>query len=324
MVKQSGNNTISCIFPIGEGCMISFVAADRLNRQLTKFYPRKHLSYVFEFRLTDHQNQVDFAMAMNQKEDLLFLKNEYQKVQQTVIADWLTDCSILIENNKTIKSYWIETDLNGKEKELIPSLFITPKYPEAKPTDFQQFFKALNFNQSDSNSEKLLSSCLNVLGTGQYIEHIGIMHSRDKDKTTRVYIKGLDQNTLIPFLNKINWPGDKEFLLMQFEGLPAIAYFTVAIEFNKKWHDTIGIEFHLVKEEEKIKEFIIRMESLGFCSAQKVLPVLEIVKPKKIKSNNLNYRRTLSHFKLNLKGNKNVESKVYIQVIPNYTSIFGF
>jgi|GEM_PF-3577651 len=305
--------------------MISFVAADRLNRQLAKFYPRKHLSYVFEFRILDNQNQVDFSMAMNQKEDLLFLKNEYKKVQNHLkVVDWLTDCTTLMENNKALKSYWIETDLNDGEKELIPSLFISPKYPEVKPVDFHYFFRVLNFNQADRNSESLLSDCLNALEKDQYIEHIGIMHSRNKEKTTRVYIKGLKQSTLISFLDKLNWPGDKVFLVEQFKNLPPIDYFTIAVEFNTKWINTIGIEFHFEKKEEPIKKFISRMESLGFCSAQKALLILEIVEPKKIKSFNLNYRRTLSHFKLNIKGNQEIEPKVYIQVIPNYMSVFGF
>jgi len=317
------NNSIACIFPTGEGCMISNIAAERLNTQLSKFYPRKHLSYVFEFRINEDEDQVDFAMAIDQKEDLLFFKSQYEKTtNHAKVVDWLTDCIHLLENNQSIISYWIEADLNGQEDRLIPSLFISPK-TNTKKEDYIGFFRVLNFNQLCEKSEELLLECMSALD-GAHIEHIGIMHSRSKNKTTRLYIKGLNQKTIIPFLNKINWPGDKQFLTNKLQQLEHISFFTIAIEYNIEWLPTIGIEFHLGNEQKDINKFLLDLEAANLLNSDIESSVLEILKQKKIRGTKLSYNRGLSHFKLNITKKREVVSKVYVQLTPNYTGIFGF
>jgi len=304
--------------------MISNIAADRLNKQLSQFYPREHLSYVFEFRVNEDNDQVDLAMAIAQKEDLLFFKNQYQKFSNHIkVANWLTDCVQLLENNSTINSYWVEADLNGNEAELIPSLFISPKR-NAETKDYIDFFRVLNFNQKCGISENLLSNCIDILEDDQFIEHIGIMHSRSTEKTTRLYLKGFNKKTVGPFLDKIGWPGNKAFLLSQLDALSSIEYFAIAIEYNTKWLQTIGIEFHLQNDFMFFNQFLLEMKDLDLCSSKEKQSILEILKPKKIKSKTISYKRSLSHFKLNINEKKEIESKVYVQLTPNYTSIFGF
>jgi len=304
--------------------MISNIAADRLNKQLSQFYPREHLSYVFEFRIKEDHNQVDFAMAISQKKDLLFFKNQYQKLSNHIkVANWLTDCIQLLENNPTINSYWIEADLNGNEAELIPSLFISPKR-SAEVKDYIKFFRVLNFNQICDTSEDLLANCIRVLEGDQFVEHIGIMHSRSAEKTTRLYLKGFNKKTVGPFLDRIGWPGSKEFILSQLDVLSSIEYFTIAIEYNTKWLHTIGVEFHLQNDFICYNQFLLEMEDLNLCSSKEKQSILEILKPKKVKSEIINYKRSLSHFKLNISKKKEIEPKVYIQLTPSYTSVLGF
>lgn len=304
--------------------MISYVAADRLNKQLSQFYPREHLSYVFEFRIKEDNDQVDFAMAIAQKEDLVFFKNQYQQFSSHAkVVNWLTDCIQLLENNPSINSYWVEADLNGKEEELMPSLFISPKH-SAEVRDYIDFFRVLNFNEACDASEAILSNCIQFLEEDQFVEHIGIMHSRVATKTTRLYIKGFNKKTVGAFLDKIGWSGDRGFLLKKLDALSSIAYFTIAIEYNTEWLQTIGVEFHLQNELDFFNQFLQEMENLNLCSSIEKQSVLEVIKPKKVRSKAIHYNRALSHFKLNINDKKEVEPKVYVQLTPNYTSIFGF
>jgi len=111
--------------------------------------------------------------------------------------------------------------------------------------------------------------------------------------------------------------------MKQFESLPSIAYFSISIEFNDNWLPIIGIEFHFGKEYKFIKEYVARLEYLGYYSSLRSKALLDILEPKKVKSDGISYKRNLSHFKININKKGVVEPKVYVQITPNYASVFG-
>ncbi len=325
MVKPTDHTIIPCIFPIGEECMVSFLAADRIEKQLTRFYPRQELTYVFEFRVESGKDQVDLAMAFAEKDDLLFLKDQYaQKNNQSKVANWLDNCIQLLSKDQAVKSFWVESDLDGIRDDHIPSLFISPKKEINSPQETQHFFEVLNFSQQDKRSNDLLKECVNALQDGQYIEHLGVMHSRGNTKTTRLYIRGFNVSSLFVFLDRIQWPGDKELLVKQFDDMTMVSYISIAIEFNDNWLPSIGIEFHLKEGVEHSEKFLSQLKDKGFCSSKRVESIIDILQPQKIKSAKASFRRKLSHFKINIGKDGVVEPKVYVQLIPDYLSVFGF
>lgn len=314
-----------CIFPVGNGCMVSFLAATSLEEQLGYFYPRQQLSYVFEFRVEDEKKQVDLAMAFTEKNDLLFLKEHYINTSnQKEVAVWLDTCFELIYKNQLVKSFWTEVDLNGRQNDLMPSLFISPKQEGLTYKEVQYFVEVLSIHSQKKQENTLLKNCINALENGHYIEHLGIMHSREQTKTTRLYIRGFDTGSLLVFLNRISWPGNKKLLVKQFREMNMVAYISVAIEFNDNWLPTIGIEFHLKDGSEYCKAFLAILQKSGFCSSQRVKAILDILRPQKVRNEQATYKRGLSHFKINMDKNGRIEPKVYVQLIPDYLSVFGF
>lgn len=304
--------------------MVSFLAANRLEKQLLNFYPRLHISYVFEFRVEDGKEQVDLAMAISQKEDLQFFKNHYDSHNHKKIGTWFNNCIALLEKDQAVKSFWIEADLDGNEQHQIPSLFISPKQKNISFTEMNHFFEVLNLQSLDKKNKNILKQGIDALEDNQYIEHFGIMHSRRNTKTARMYIRGFEKGSLLLFLDKIDWPGDREVLIQQLKVSSIVSYISVAIEFNDVWLPTIGIEFHLKKGIEYNDAFLHKLKTLGFCSEERVMAMREILYPKKIESGNFAYKRSLSHFKITLGRAEKVESKVYVQLIPNYMGIMGF
>ncbi len=313
------------IFPVGEGCMVSFLAANSLEKQLLSFYPRLHISYVFEFRVEDGKDQVDLAMAISEKEDLQFFKIYFDKTHDhKKVGIWFSNCIALQEKEQAIKSFWIEADLDGSEQDQIPSLFISPKQKSITLAEMTSFFEVLNLQSLNNKNQEFLKQCINALEDSQYIEHFGVMHSRGDSKTTRMYIRGFEKDSLLLFLHKINWPGDKEVLIKQFEGISMVSYISVAIEFNDVWLPTIGIEFHLKKGIEYSDAFLHKLKTSGFCTERRVAAIRDILCPKKIKSGKFTYKRSLSHFKITLGRAKKIEPKVYVQLTPNYLGVMGF
>jgi len=325
LVNTTPYKIIPYIFPVGEECMVSFLAANRLEKQLIHVYPRQHLSYVFEFRVTDNKNQVDIAIAIDQKEDLQFLKKYFTNASNNnQIKVWLEDCFKLRKKQPIIKSFWIEIDLDGHEQDKLPSLFISLKQQNIVLKDLLLLIDVLSFYNTNKKSIQLLKNCHKALKGEQYIEHIGVMHSREGNKTTRMYIRGFTPSSLLLFLNTINWKGDKLLLSQQLEDTPFIKYINIALEFNDDWLPTIGIEFHLKKGIENSITFLSKLKMAGFCSSKRVKAIEEILLTKKIKNETFKYRRSLSHFKLTLGKKEKIEAKVYIQLIPSYTNILGF
>ncbi len=321
MVNNTSHDTLTYLFPFKEEGMFSITAAKRIEKQLNYFFPRRHLSYVFEFRVDENKNQVDFAMAFDQKEDLLFLKEHYMReANKNKVADWLTDCFKLQETDDAIKSFWIEADLNGNEANHIPSLFISLKDKDSSLSSLNHFSKVLHITPTLPRSHDLLEECYNALDDNQYVEHLGVMHSRGESKTTRLYIRGFDKDSLLSFLHQLNWPGNLLVLINQLDKFPQVSYLSIAIEFNHEWLPTIGIEFHLEKGLEYSNEFLTKLD---FCSEQRSKVIQEALHPKKVKHSNSNYKRSLSHFKLNIGIEDQTEMKVYVQLIPDYLSVFG-
>ncbi|MEW7278835.1 hypothetical protein ABW636_09585 [Aquimarina sp. 2201CG1-2-11] len=305
--------------------MVSFLAANRLEEQLASFYPRQHLSYVFEFRIKEDNDQVDLAMAFAEKNDLLFLQEEYaKKPNQKEVVDWLGDCFKLSKDNQQIKSFWIEADLNGTQNDQIPSLFVSPKQQFITFDEICYFVSVLSLSSKNEQEDDLLKECLEALEEGQYIEHLGVMHSRGKTKTTRMYIRGFDSKSLFTFLNRINWPGNKEVLATQLIYMNQTAYISVAVEYNKDWLPTIGVEFHLKNGSQYCEAFLSILQKSGLCTTQRVAAIMDVLRPQKIKSNGATYKRGLSHFKINIDKDGAIEPKVYVQLIPDYLSILGF
>lgn len=304
--------------------MVSFLAANRLEKQLLDFYPRLHVSYVFEFRVEDGKEQVDLAMAIIEKEDLQFFKNYYNSHNYKKIGTWFNNCIALLDSPQTIKSFWIEADLDGKEQHQIPSLFISPKQKNIPFTEMTHFFEVLNLQSLDKKNKDILKQCIDAFEDNQYIEHFGIMHSRGNTKTTRMYIRGFDRDSLLVFLDRIGWTGNRELLQKQFEGIYMVSYISVVIEFNDVLLPTIGLEFHLKKGIEYNDAFLYKLKTSGFCSQDRATAIKDILCSEKIKSGNYTYKRSLSHFKITLGREEKAEPKVYIQLIPNYLGIMGF
>lgn len=327
MVIIKPYKSIPYIFPVGEECMVSFLAAKRLEKQLLHFYPRQHLTYVFEFRIMDGEMQVDLAIAINQKEDLQFFKAYFTSISNhNQVKTWLEDCFKLREKEHIVKSFWIEIDLDGHEQSQLPSLFISLKQQRATFKDLQHFVDILSFHTINKRNNELLKNCHDALKGKQYIEHIGVMHSRKGAKTTRMYIRGFDTSSLLIFLKTIHWKGEEEPLkkLLKEIQTPIIEYMSIAIEFNNIWLPTIGIEFHLKKGNENSVAFISKLKTAGFCSKKRAKAMEDILKEKKVKADKIAYRRHLSHFKLTLGKGEKIEPKVYFQLIPSYTNILGF
>ncbi len=305
--------------------MVSSLSASRLEKQLSYFYPRQHLSYVFEFRLSDKNDQVDLAIAFDQDKDIEFLKKQFPELyKSTEIQQWLDDCLKLKTNNSGIKSFWLEIDLDGCETNNLPSLFISLKSNATKTNELKRLVEVLSFENSDQTNSKLLETCKNSLDDNQYIEHIGVMHSRNNNKTTRLYIRGFNKSSLLSYLKKIQWTGNIELLNKHLEKHHSIEYISVALEFTDVWKSTIGIELHLKKETQHSNLILSSFVKRGIVSSTTSNTVEEILTPSKISTENCNYRRSLSHFKFTIKNNEEPEYKVYIQLIPSYTGLFGF
>ena len=324
VVNDQIKNIISCIFPIKEECMISSGALIKLNQQLDLFFPLKHLSYVFEFRTKDNDEQVDLAMAISQKEDFVFFINYYNE-KSPEITQLLKQFLLLINSNTNCKSLWLETDLDDREYVQTPSIFVSLKPNNKSYKEIEKYSKILNFNRKEDLNNKLLHQCLDALKYGQYVEHLGVMHSREAAQTTRLYIRGLTFSTIHDFLEKSNWPGDKGqviSLIKEFE--TQAEYISIAIEFNDQILPTLGIEFHFNTNQQAYLSFLNKLQVNEHCSSFRSKLIEEIISPEKLKYEKCSYKRSLGHFKLKIDGKGLVESKVYVQLTPNFLSLFGF
>ncbi|SED15610.1 hypothetical protein SAMN04489761_4452 [Tenacibaculum sp. MAR_2009_124] len=325
MVTKKLNKIIPCIFPIGEECMVSSLAANRLEKQLSYFYPKQHLSYVFEFRVSNEEDQVDLAIAFDQKDDIDFLKEHFPSIYKNIeIQNWLKNCLHLKTTNNNIKSFWLEIDLDGQETTNIPSLFISLTSEAITKTTLEKLVTVLSFQYTDRNSFKMLEICKNALDKGQYIEHIGVMHSRTTNKTTRLYIRGFNKSTLLAYLEKVQWNGNKKLVKEHLNEHHSIEYISVALEFTSVWKPTIGIELHLKKGTQHSDILLSDFIKKEICSTQRTLAIKDILTTNKVSTENYRYRRSLSHFKFTIKNDTAPEYKVYVQLIPSYTSLFGF
>ncbi|WP_408032271.1 hypothetical protein [Tenacibaculum xiamenense] len=316
---------IPYIFPVGEKCMVSSLGASRLEKQLSYFYPRQHLSYVFEFRLSEKNDQVDLAIAFDQEEDIEFLKKHSLNIYKNEeIKKWLSSCLELKASDNSIKSFWLEIDLDGQETNNIPSLFISLK-PEISTIDkLKKIVSVLSFQHVNADNFKILETCQNALEKNQYIEHIGVMHSRKSNKTTRLYIRGFNKTSLLSYLDKVEWTGNKELLKDHLHEHYSLDYISVALEFAEILKPTIGIELHLKKGTQYSDLLLSDFVEKKVCSSKKIEAIKDILTFSKISIKNCNYRRSLSHFKFTIKNNEEPEYKVYVQLIPSYTGLFGF
>ncbi|WP_234859261.1 hypothetical protein [Aquimarina aquimarini] len=296
----------------------------QLNEQLDSFFPLQHSSYVFEFRVKEDNEQVDLAIAINKKEGFDFFKQYYQS-RFPKIAYLVTQFYQISNSSSNYKGLWFEIDLDGDKNDKTPSIFVSLKQGNCTSNEIERYSTILDFGIEKKSRSKFIAQCIDALKGDAYIAHIGVMHSRKKAKTTRLYINGLELGEIHGFLDECNWPGNKlQAVSLAEEFYDNIKYLSIAIEFNDKMKPTLGIEFHFDSKTVDYQFFVDKMLKKKMCSRKRIEMIEDIIKPDRTSYKGYSYKKSLSHFKINITTKGEIIPKFYVHLIPDYLGVFGF
>ncbi len=201
---------------------------------------------LFEFRLYDSE-LVDISMVMPGYAYFGYTSNSYPRKWNS-ISKLIKLSNHLNKTRVTIHVEGLEFDVNGTEKDITPSIFISFHhcFPNRINDLINILSKKLSIKISEKNSE-LIKNIINLSFEKSLCQiGLGYMCSRNQD-TFKLMIKDFPYQLIVPFLNELNWKSDTNLLknfLYKLSEFPYHLNLSVDVS-NGKINDFIGIEIKL-------------------------------------------------------------------------------
>jgi hypothetical protein len=234
-----------------------------------------------------------------------------------------------------IRNVWLEFDTaasnsTSESGELVyrPCVFLGP---DPKKGDNEKLpdhlVAALAIFGNDNQPGQLLPSFISSLPDGAALFQVGLMLSRTSDGL-RVCVKGLSEDTLFPWLDRLKWVGDKEALARLLKSITPMLR-TIALNLNLTESgpgEKIGLECYMdwfEEDPQQWKPMLDFVEQLNLCLPQKRMGLLKF--PGKSPSFEVSFlpdspifffslSRLIHHIKLSFTESRVAEAKAYLAI----------
>lgn len=250
--------------------LIGSISKDKIL-ETAKILPEGWLfnTFGFECPLYHELPNADFLVSTNTATDGFNLLTHTAEKNITTSPVWQDVISLaqLWKKNKNIDDFWLEFDIEG-EAPKIPSLFLNPLYYDNN--NFENTISStLDFLTGTTENKELLSQILTLtdkLPSKAQTFQIGAMRSRPV-YGARLCINEISLNTILTYLQQINYPFDLEpikELLVFLQPLTFDVAFTIDLIPNVS--PKLGFECymdHRLHANEKQKQWNIFIDQLA-------------------------------------------------------------
>ena len=307
-------------------------------QQITNFFG-------FEYRLSNEDAYTDFLLCIDAAEtgkQVLGDNNYKLKLPQELLEqpEWqqLTNfgnvwCQKDSALDNLVHNVWLEFDLDSEISDTpIPSVFfgLSPSETEINFDWVTDTALSLLLDRPVSANVKAgVKHCFATIPTEAHVFQIGLMLSRSVD-AVRLCIRNLKPQEIIPFLQQMEWQGNKYNLAKLLKELtPFVDRIDLDIDVGDGIYPKIGLECYLTYQpslQPKWKLFFTYLVKSGLCTAEKQHKLLNypgydriVETDGKLKLEQLLGRkqetilfRGLHHIKLSYKQDRAIEAKAYL------------
>lgn len=240
----------------------------------------------FEVRLYDDA-AIDVFQCLNRlPQDFARLETHVQWLQRTMTLDEKSDSAwraletFLRHRSESSITYetamdeiWLECDANGASA--APCVFLSFRREMEKPTSIEFCAQTLPLLIDSANVRVLIESVRQIQSAcpeGARISHIGVMLGRDEN-VLRVNVKGLNAQTVVPFLERIEWSGEIIELKTLWEQVHAhVDSITLCLDVSEQVLPRVGLECILTKppsREPRWNEWLAWLVEEKLCTTEK-------------------------------------------------------
>jgi len=263
--------------------------------------------------------------------------NENSNLHSSLLhhSSWKPIVSLFSEwNNKMspfhymVNNVWLEFDTDPlKPASAAPCVFFDLDRYHYYTSDMHVSFiektlETIGKPLSDNNRLQLTRGIRKAPSSAK-IHYIGVMLSRSSDGL-RLCFQGLDQKSIIQYLDKLHWRGDRDFVEhMLYKYTTNADRIVLDLDMNPTIQSKLGIEIYF-NSPEKWKPFLDQLTDKGICSGEEKEDLLTFsgefpIEDEPLRNHlstyntkDINYgAKRLNHLKLGCYADDRIEAKAY-------------
>jgi hypothetical protein len=227
-------------------------ARDALSR-FVRARPFAGQAHGLELKLSSAANDADYALCLRAEDAVASVRavlrgqgstGEVSGAVRAFLERWSDDVATL---RRQFPLLWLEWDRPTAADAGVPGLFVAPE-PDLESAALTGVLRTLYQETEAERKARELERVLRALPPRCGVRQLGVMPSRDPS-FMRLVIEGLERQTILSFLEALEWPGDVAVLSAALESVQAASgsFPTLLdLDYVHGIQPSLGLEFLLV------------------------------------------------------------------------------